>query len=110
MSDDLPDYLRKVGARIRALREASGITQMQMVQESGVSQPRISAIERGAQDPQLRHLTAFARVLGVPVPELLPHESRHPLHDALEAAIASRDLGAALDALADLSKTWPARK
>src|SRR4051812_30995345 len=41
----LEDY---PGKRLRALREAQGVSQRHLAQESDVSQPVISALERGA--------------------------------------------------------------
>ena len=63
--------LKRLGARIRALRLERGLTQAELgapyIGRSGVSQ-----IESGSSSPSLSMLAALARRLGVEVRDLLP--------------------------------------
>ena len=60
-----------VGIRLRALREAAGLSQEALARASGVSATVISRIERGAiAEPSLRTLRALARTLSTSLDEL----------------------------------------
>jgi transcriptional regulator with XRE-family HTH domain len=60
-----------VGGRLRALRQARGLSQEALSHVSGVSATVISRIERGAiAEPSLRTLRALARALGATLDEL----------------------------------------
>ena len=69
--DDLP-YLAKV---VRRARKALGLTQIALVEKSGVSKPVISTIENGHHS-NLTASTAkrLAEALGIPVTDLTPHD------------------------------------
>jgi Zn-dependent peptidase ImmA (M78 family)/DNA-binding XRE family transcriptional regulator len=58
-------------ARLRAAREASGLTQAQVAAELGVSRPLLIAIERGAREVSPVELIKLANIYGRPVSELL---------------------------------------
>jgi transcriptional regulator with XRE-family HTH domain len=48
--------MKRLGARLRALRDANGLTQMQLSRDTQVSQNYISSLERGeiaSPDPEL---------------------------------------------------------
>ena len=48
--------MKRLGTRIRALRESNGLTQMQLSRDTGVSQNYISSLERGdvtSPDPEI---------------------------------------------------------
>ena len=47
------------------LRTAAGLTQGQLAERSGVSQPQILQLERAAQEPRLSTVLALSRALGV---------------------------------------------
>ena len=58
-------------ARLRAAREASGLTQAQVAAELGVSRPLLIAIERGTREVSPVELAKLANIYGRPVNELL---------------------------------------
>jgi transcriptional regulator with XRE-family HTH domain len=60
-----PD-LRKLGKRIRELREEKGLTQTDLSRASGVSRVYLSGIERGIRNLTVLHLIAIAKGLKVP--------------------------------------------
>jgi Zn-dependent peptidase ImmA (M78 family)/DNA-binding XRE family transcriptional regulator len=60
-----------VAVRLRAAREASGLTQAQAAAEVGVSRPLLIAIEKGARDPSPEELVTLARIYDRTVSELL---------------------------------------
>ena len=64
------------GTKIEQLRLARGLTQTQLAELSGVSQPHVSALERGLWDPRLGTLLAMARALNVEPADLLPPAKR----------------------------------
>lgn len=59
--------LSSVGARIRRLREAKGVTVTAFAKEVGVSAGLISQVERGLTDPSLESLRRIAQALQVPM-------------------------------------------
>ncbi|HET8681149.1 MAG TPA: XRE family transcriptional regulator [Micromonosporaceae bacterium] len=60
-----------VVARLRAAREAAGLTQAQAAVELGVSRPLLIAIEKGAREPQPAELVKLAQIYGRSVSDLL---------------------------------------
>jgi len=56
--------IKKFGLRLKQLREAKGWTQLDMHYESGLDPSYISRIERGAVNPGLTSIIAFAKALG----------------------------------------------
>lgn len=56
--------LKGWGARLRALREESGMTQDQLSERSGISQSMISSVERGKREPSRENAIAWARACG----------------------------------------------
>jgi transcriptional regulator with XRE-family HTH domain len=68
----------KIGARIRALREAQGLTQEKLAYEGGLkSKGHLSGIEKGLVLPTLQTLAVLAERLEVELLDLLtfPEES-----------------------------------
>jgi transcriptional regulator with XRE-family HTH domain len=61
----------EVGARIRDMRVARGISQAQLAKDAKLSAPGLFAIERGSINPQLSSLQRVAKVLGCTVRELI---------------------------------------
>lgn len=55
----------RVGATIRALREAHGLTATELAKLIGVSLPLVSLIESGDRRATIAHCREIARVLGV---------------------------------------------
>lgn len=57
--------------RLRQLREAAGLTQIQLALRVGVTQGTLANWERGARLPQLENLVKISNVLGCGIDELL---------------------------------------
>jgi transcriptional regulator with XRE-family HTH domain len=62
---------RRVGARVRAVRVATGITQEALAWEAGVSKGYVSLVEAGKRIPSLPMLVKIAKRLGVTLSQLL---------------------------------------
>lgn len=60
-----------LGANIRRLRKAKGLTQEQLAHESEVAMRYIAGVERGEENPTLRYLVKIAEALGVDPADLL---------------------------------------
>jgi transcriptional regulator with XRE-family HTH domain len=85
---------QEIGARIRALRLASKLTQAEVAERCGIDPSFYGQIERGANVPSLRTLFAVAEVLRVEPADLLPKIGRG------SANVAATDaLGAVLSRL-----------
>ena len=68
----------QVGARIRALREARGLSLRDLTHRSGVSTPMLSQVERGETSPTLAVAERIAAGLDLPLSTLLRlDEGRH---------------------------------
>lgn len=72
------DERAAVGRNIRAVMKEKGITQVQIAEALGISQPPVSAYARGVTSPSPQRLVAIANILGVP-PERLAPTYRAPL-------------------------------
>ena len=60
-----------LGENVRRLRQALGLTQIELAKRCGTFHPRISAIENGQANPTLDTLTVLATELGTTVEKLL---------------------------------------
>ncbi len=60
-----------LGDRLRARREAAGLTQSQLAGRSRITQEMISNLERGKHQPRFETLEKYAKGLGLSVPALL---------------------------------------
>lgn len=58
------DIRKRWGANVRSLREARGMNQIELAAAAGSSQPAISRIELGKQDPPLELALAITEALG----------------------------------------------
>jgi transcriptional regulator with XRE-family HTH domain len=58
-------HAQLTGQRIRAARDAVGLTQTQLAERMDVSQPVIAALEAGRSNPTLGQLAAVAEALQV---------------------------------------------
>lgn len=79
-----PAAAEALGARVRGLRLARGLTLVRLADSAGLSHPFLSQIERGRARPSMASLERIALALGSSVVELLA-----PVADRAEAA-ASR--------------------
>jgi transcriptional regulator with XRE-family HTH domain len=64
------DAIKRIGARVRARRQAKGWKVQDLATKSGVSFEHIHAIERGKHKPRDYTLRRLARALGVSVKSL----------------------------------------
>lgn len=62
---------QEIGQRLRALRLARGMTQVQLAQVLGIPHTNVSGIERGARGITIQQLVKLARALHVPPAEIL---------------------------------------
>src|SRR6266566_1992265 len=72
------DPVAQSGRRIRALREARGLSLRDLADRSGVSAPMLSQVERGDTSPTLAVAAKIASGLGLSLSQLLRlDEGRH---------------------------------
>ena len=63
---------RRIGVKIRTLRDARGMTQAELAKKARVTQSHVSMLEAGARmRPSIQTIQKLARALGVSVTELL---------------------------------------
>ena len=65
---------QSLGKRIRAVREAAGMTQSDLATAAGIGRVTEVRIENGEQSPRYETLVAIARALGQPIADLLAGE------------------------------------
>lgn len=81
MRHDLPDTHLTLGADLRALRRARGVTLAQMAQALGRSVGWLSQVERDKSEPSITDLRQMAAEFDVPLSTLFRH-SAAPVHEA----------------------------
>ena len=80
---------QRLGARLRARREALGMSQAELGEKAGISANYVGVLERGLKLPTLDTLVALAKALGVPVSELLGEARPDPwLEEVVTVAAA----------------------
>ncbi len=85
-----------IGARLRELREAAGVSLGDLAAEAGIGKGTLSELETGRRNPTLDTLFAVTTALGVPLSAALPPgESRAPgavavSGEAIEAVLVDR--------------------
>lgn len=67
----MQDIQREVGNRIKALRQAKGVTQDQLAELAGLNRAHLYRLENGKQSMTLRTLKIIADTLGVRVRDLI---------------------------------------
>ncbi|WP_408896393.1 helix-turn-helix domain-containing protein [Nocardioides sp. R1-1] len=72
----------EVGARIRALREARGLSLSALAAQAGIGKGSLSELETGRRNPTLDTLYAVATPLGVPLAALLDDHDGAAVGDA----------------------------
>ena len=65
-----PKAQKRLGARVKALREARGITQEALAFDAGIHVNHLSSLERGEANPSYLVLLSIANVLRVKVADL----------------------------------------
>jgi transcriptional regulator with XRE-family HTH domain len=66
-----------VGANIRRLRKAKGLTQEQLAHESEIAMRYIAGVERGEENPSLKYLVKIADALETEPADLLRRDQGH---------------------------------
>lgn len=61
----------RLGARLRALRLAAGLTQAELARRTGIHRPNIARVEAGRHTPSLETLSRLAAAIGVPTTRVL---------------------------------------
>jgi transcriptional regulator with XRE-family HTH domain len=64
---------KQFGPKLRALREAAGLSQKELAEVSGLSQNGISQWERGTREPSWGAVLALAEALGVDCRAFMGH-------------------------------------
>jgi transcriptional regulator with XRE-family HTH domain len=57
--------------RLKALREARGLTQEELAKKAGISRGYLARLETGRHDPHLSRLRKLAKILKVKVGDLV---------------------------------------
>ena len=63
--------LRRLGRRLRSLREAAELTQVQLAERAAIDEKHYQTMESGLSNVTLATLVAVSRALGVTLAELL---------------------------------------
>lgn len=61
----------RLGARVRELRRAAGLTQAELARRTGIHRPNIARVEAGRHTPSLETLARLAAAIGVPTATVL---------------------------------------
>ncbi len=64
----------RLGARLRALRLAAGLTQAELARRTGIHRPNIARVEAGRHTPSLETLARIAKAIGVPTTRVLSED------------------------------------
>ncbi len=85
-----------VGARVRELREARGLSLGDLAAQGGIGKGTVSELETGQRNPTLETLFAITTTLGVPLSAALPTGETHTADavavsgEAIEAVLIDR--------------------
>ena len=64
----------QLGARLRELRLAAGLTQAELARRTGIHRPNIARVEAGRHTPSLDTLARLASAIGVPTTRVLAND------------------------------------
>lgn len=78
-----------IGARIRAIRTGTGLTQAAVAERAGLVFETVSRIERGVISPTVGTLVGIARALGVGLPDLVDVDAGVPQSQVLDETLAA---------------------
>ena len=67
----MPAIQISFGKRVRALREAKGVSQEDLAEDAGLDRTYISSVERGKRNISLVNIELIAKALGVKPSKLL---------------------------------------
>ncbi len=93
MLHNMPSELRTLGADLRALRKARGLTLAAMADSLGKSVGWLSQVERDISEPSIDNLRAFARLLDVSVSSLFRVAAAAGEEGLIVRASARRPIG-----------------
>jgi transcriptional regulator with XRE-family HTH domain len=65
------DLVKVLGANVRRVRSAKGLSQEQLALDAGMKRSYLSDLERGTRNPSVRALERLAHALDVEAGELL---------------------------------------
>jgi transcriptional regulator with XRE-family HTH domain len=102
------DPSNAVGLRIRALREAMGLSLRDLAQRSGVSAPMLSQVERGETSPTLTSAVKIAAGLELTLSQLLRLDEGH--HVTVSRAGARRRSGRGGHRIEELTPPLPGQR
>ena len=68
---DKVEMQKRLGERIRRLREAAGFSQMELAERAALSRVHLSGLERGQSSPAAELLVRIAQALNIRLSELL---------------------------------------
>jgi DNA-binding XRE family transcriptional regulator len=71
MQEDIAIDGEKLGARLRELRLAAGLTQAELARRTGIHRPNIARVEAGRHTPSLETLARIANAIGVSTTHVL---------------------------------------
>lgn len=87
MSEPTPETA--IGARIRSIRTATGLTQAAVAERAGLVFETVSRIERGVISPTVGTLVGIADALGVGLPDLVDVGAGVPQPQVLDESLAA---------------------
>ncbi|MER6164316.1 helix-turn-helix domain-containing protein [Streptomyces violaceorubidus] len=76
--DETAQVMTSLGARLRAVRQARGLTLAQLAAATGISVSTLSRLESGRREPGLRHLLPLARAHRLPLDDLVGSRTGDP--------------------------------
>ncbi|MFH8442791.1 helix-turn-helix domain-containing protein [Streptomyces sp. NPDC018026] len=76
--DETAQVMTSLGARLRAIRQARGLTLAQLAAATSISVSTLSRLESGQREPGLRHLLPLARAHRLPLDELVGSRTGDP--------------------------------
>lgn len=65
------DVGKRVGANVRRLREAQGLSQEELAERAGVHRTFVSQVERAVKRPTIQTLDKIAKGLGLPLTDIV---------------------------------------
>jgi len=93
LTDGAPNGDERLGARLRSLRKARGLTLTQLAEAAALSHPFLSQLERGLARPSMASLERLARALGTSRVELIAASERPRDDDGARPTIVTADEG-----------------
>jgi transcriptional regulator with XRE-family HTH domain len=81
---------KRLGLRIRRIRELQGWTQSELAAKADVSHKHLGELERGRGNPSLRSLQSLAVALHISLSELFDSEQEEKSDAALRSEIMQR--------------------